>query len=162
MSNLSIDLVVETPAWDGVDLGALAGSAADAVAVQLKLPTPFECVILGCDDARIAELNADFRGKPQATNVLSWPASDLTPPDLPQDSELGDIALAFEACKSEAELAKIPFAAHLSHLIVHGILHLLGYDHIDDAQAEVMEGLEVQILAQLGLPDPYTLSKINE
>jgi probable rRNA maturation factor len=122
---------------------------------------------MGCDDARIAALNADFRGKPQPTNVLSWPSEDRAP-DLPgsaplppvagtaDDPEsLGDIALAWETCAAEAGAQGKPMADHVTHLVVHGVLHLLGYDHIDDADAGVMEALEVRILATLGVSDPY-------
>ena len=138
-----------------------------AIAV-LGLPRAgFTLCVMGCDDARIAGLNADFRGKPQATNVLSWPTWDLAAevagavPEAPQaggadDPEsLGDIALAWETCQREAEQAAKPFVDHVSHLIVHGVLHLLGYDHIRDADADLMEGGEVRILATLGISDPY-------
>ena len=116
---------------------------------------------MGCDDARIAELNAEFREKQTATNVLSWPAQELAPPQAPtpdpfeDETELGDIALAYETCHREAEEAQLTPQAHITHLIVHGTLHLLGYDHIEDTDAELMEGLEVEILAKLGIPNPY-------
>ena len=122
--------------------------------------------MLGCDDARIAVLNGDFRDKPQATNVLSWPSEDLaaeepggTPyPPEPEDEEphhLGDVALAYDTCAREAADRGIALEQHVTHLIVHGVLHLLGYDHMRDSDATLMERLEVEILGNLGLPDPY-------
>ena len=119
------------------------------------------------DDARIATLNADFRGKPQPTNVLSWPSegrgADVAgeDPERPEPGEdddpemLGDIAIAWETCAREAEAQGKPMVDHVTHLVVHGVLHLLGYDHVEDADAAVMERLEVGILASLGVSDPY-------
>ena len=117
---------------------------------------------MACDDARIAALNADFRGKPTPTNVLSWPSDERsaatpgTPPDLPQTgTELGDIAIAYDTCAQEAAHQGKTLHAHVTHLIAHGILHLLGFDHIDDADAALMERTETRILASLGFSDPY-------
>jgi probable rRNA maturation factor len=130
-------------------------------------PSSSPCQILACDDARIAGLNADFRGKPVPTNVLSWPSEDRAAaapgemPHLPPPNpvgpplELGDIALAFETCAREAAEAAPRRDDHVTHLVVHGLLHLLGFDHETDADAELMEGLETRILARLGVPDPY-------
>lgn len=157
-----VDLVIEDPRWDSFGLEPLALRAVQAALAILTLPeTGYQLVVMGCDDARIAALNADFRGKPTPTNVLSWPADDLTPgeapdPGTPDDPEpLGDIALAWETCAREALEAGKPMADHVSHLIVHGLLHCLGHDHMADADAAVMEGLEVRILASLGISDPY-------
>ncbi len=105
--------------------------------------------ILLTDDASIRELNADFRGKDTPTNVLSFPAAASARPHL------GDIALAYGVCAREAEAQQKPLAHHLMHLTVHGVLHLLGYDHESDAEAEAMEGVERAILSKLGVPDPY-------
>lgn len=160
-----VEVVAEDPGWDADALEGLANRAARATLMHLGLPAEgFEIALLAASDARIAALNADFRGKPAPTNVLSWPAQDLGPPEAPARPEpgdpddpeaLGDIALARETCQAEAAAAGRPLEAHLTHLIVHAILHLLGYDHGCDRQATVMEGLEVAILAQMGLPDPY-------
>ena len=160
-----VEVVVEDAGWDAEALEALAERAARATLEHLELPAEgFEIALLAGSDARIAMLNADFRGKPAPTNVLSWPAQDLGPPEAPARPELGasddpealgDIALARETCVAEALEAGKPLEAHLTHLIVHATLHLLGYDHGCDRQATVMEGLEAAILAQLGLPDPY-------
>lgn len=116
---------------------------------------------MGCSDARIAALNADFRGKPRATNVLSWPAVEHRPhapgarPELPETEDLGDIAIAFETCETEAQAQGKPFDDHVMHLLVHAVLHLLGYDHENDADAETMEAAERSILSTLNISDPY-------
>ena len=163
----TVDLVIEAPAWDNIALSALAERAARATLRHLRLPEDCQCALLATDDARIAVLNAEFRDREAATNVLSWPSEDLAPdvpggrpmapePDFPgEPAFLGDIALAWETCRSEAEVAGKPLDAHVTHLVVHGMLHLLGYDHIHDADADLMERLEVEILSDLGFPDPY-------
>lgn len=160
-----VDLVIEDDRWASVDLDALAGGAVARTLAHLGLSTEgFEVVLMAGSDARIAALNAQFRARPTATNVLSWPAQPLGPahhparpaPGTAEDPEpLGDIALAWETCAREAREAGRPLDAHLTHLIVHATLHLLGYDHGCDRDATVMESLEVAILAELGLPDPY-------
>ncbi len=109
----------------------------------------FGLVILLTDDAAVRDLNARFRGKDAATNVLSFPASSN-----PQ-RHLGDIALAYGVCAREADEQGKRLAHHLQHLVVHGVLHLLGYDHMSDDEAEAMEGLERLVMAGLGAPDPY-------
>ncbi|SMX40893.1 rRNA maturation RNase YbeY [Maliponia aquimaris] len=162
------DTILEDDRWGALALGPLAESAALATLRRLSLDTSaYEIAVLGCDDTRIAALNTDFRGKPTPTNVLSWPSEDLSaetegdsplPPE-PEDADdphhLGDIALAWETCAREAADQGKDMAHHVTHLIVHGVLHLLGYDHIRDADATLMEGLEVEILGKLGLPNPY-------
>lgn len=160
-----IDCIIDDESWEDSDLEPLAEVAARATLTHLGLePDDWEISLLACNDARIAILNADFRDKPTPTNVLSWPSeergADLAGdrPDLPEpgpDPELGDIAIAFETCLREATDAGKPMADHVTHLIVHATLHLLGYDHERDADATLMEGLEVEILGKLGLPDPY-------
>jgi len=120
--------------------------------------------VMACDDAQIAQLNQDFRGKPQPTNVLSWPAADLSAhkpgaqPKRAVDPELGDIAIAYETCLRESQAAGLAILDHLTHLLLHGTLHLLGYDHIEDADAEVMEALEIKMLASLGISNPYVMN----
>lgn len=159
------DTLIEDPRWGDIDLSALAERAATATLSHLGLdPSMWDIAVLACDDARIATLNADFRGKPQPTNVLSWPSEDRAAdiagahPDLPgpgPDSELGDIAISYDTCASEAQAANKSLADHVTHLIIHATLHLLGYDHIRDQDATLMETTEVAILGKLGLPDPY-------
>lgn len=161
---MSVDILIEDRRWRDIELDALAERAADAVLSELGLaPDAWEISFLACNDTRIADLNADFRGKPSPTNVLSWPSDELGAdadggqPDLPRgpDTELGDIAIAFETCKREAEEAGKTMQDHVMHLLVHGTLHLLGYDHIRDQDATLMEGLETQILAKMGIANPY-------
>jgi probable rRNA maturation factor len=163
-----VETLIEDVRWEAFGLSALAERAGRATLAALGLPTEgFGISLMGCDDARIAALNADFRGKPTPTNVLSWPSEeraaeapggmpDLPDPGDPDDPEsLGDIALAWETCAAESAAAGKPMTDHVTHLVVHGVLHLLGFDHMDAADAARMEGLEVRILASLGLSDPY-------
>lgn len=155
------DTIIEDPRWEGIDLEPLAETAARAALAGLSLdPDGFEIAILACDDARIAALNGEFRDKPRPTNVLSWPSEDRDPQAPPQGSrdmpeELGDIAIAWDTCIREAREGGKPVADHVTHLVVHATLHLLGYDHIRDEDATVMEALETQILGKLGIADPY-------
>ena len=116
-----------------------------------------ELAIMLTDDGGIRTLNRNWRGIDKATNVLSFPALQPTGDTGPDDAPrmLGDIAIAYETTRREADEEHKLFDHHLSHLAVHGFLHLIGYDHENDAEAEAMEGLEREILAQLGIPDPY-------
>ena len=133
---------------------ALAVRAAEAVLSQAAdAPAAADVVILLADDEAVRELNSRFRGQDKATNVLSFPA----PPN--PEGHLGDIALAFGVCAREAEAQGKGIGDHLQHLVAHGALHLLGYDHTDDADAEQMEGLERVILAGLGVADPYAAER---
>ena len=163
-----IEIAFEDPRWDAAGLEPLAQRACAAALRHLgREPALFEISMLACDDARIRTLNAEFRGKDKPTNVLSWPAWDLsaeTPGALPEPPEpgtaedpegLGDMALAYETCAREAADQGKSFDDHVTHLVVHSLLHLLGYDHETDADAEVMEETEVAILAHLGIADPY-------
>jgi probable rRNA maturation factor len=112
-----------------------------------------ELAVMLTDDAGLRSLNKDFRGIDKPTNVLSFPAGARGADGQPR--MLGDIAIAYETVVREAAGEHKPFAHHLSHLAVHGFLHLIGYDHETDDDAEAMEALETEILAQLGIPDPY-------
>jgi probable rRNA maturation factor len=111
--------------------------------------------IIASDDAHMCQLNGDFRDKPDPTNVLSFP--DGTFEEIEGEFHLGDIFLGYEIIKSEAEKQDIPLRNHLLHLIVHGILHLLGYDHQEEHQAQIMEQKEVLLLSLFNIPDPYSL-----
>jgi probable rRNA maturation factor len=163
-----VETVIEDPRWQAFGLTPLAERAAQAALAGAGLPVQgFQIGLMGCDDTRIATLNADFRGKPTPTNVLSWPSEERAPdyagdaPDLPLPGDLddpeslGDIAIAYDTCAREAADQDKPLTDHVTHLIVHGVLHLLGYDHMTDEDAAVMEALEVRILATLGISDPY-------
>ncbi|MFU8835042.1 rRNA maturation RNase YbeY [Roseovarius autotrophicus] len=162
---MPVEVMIEDDRWGVVGIAALADRAADVTLAHLGLASAaWEISLLACDDARIATLNADFRGKPTPTNVLSWPAEDLSPdmpgdmplpPEPDEDGFLGDIAIAYDICAREAAEAGRPLADHVTHLTVHAVLHLLGYDHIRDPDATLMEATEVAILGKLGVPDPY-------
>jgi probable rRNA maturation factor len=116
-----------------------------------------ELAVMLTDDAGIRTLNSNWRGIDKPTNVLSFPALQPTGPGGSDNAPrmLGDIAIAYETTRREADDEQKPFDHHLSHLAVHGFLHLIGYDHENDADANAMESLEAKILAQLGIPDPY-------
>jgi probable rRNA maturation factor len=116
-----------------------------------------ELAVMLTDDAGIRTLNSNWRGIDKPTNVLSFPALPPTGAGGPDDAPrmLGDIAIAYETTRKEADDEQKPFDHHLSHLAVHGFLHLIGYDHENDADADAMEALEQEILAQLDIPDPY-------
>ncbi|MCF6233631.1 MAG: rRNA maturation RNase YbeY [Rhodobacteraceae bacterium] len=162
-----IELNIEDPRWTGLDLEQISNAAFDASLAHLGIDAEnTEISVLACSDAKITRLNTDFRAKPSATNILSWPANDLmaqaagTRPDPPEpdiagDMPLGDIAIAWETCQREAIQAGIQMTDHVTHLLVHAVLHLLGYDHIRDPDATLMIKNEVEILGKLGISNPY-------
>ncbi len=167
-----IDAAVEDPAWEEIaDLEALAARACAAAFEAAGLDPAGRAVsILFASVHEIAELNRDHRGKTGPTNVLSWPAHDLAPqapgaippaPPAPrlmpgeEAEEIGDLALAHGVCAAEAAARGIALSAHLTHLILHGTLHCLGYDHISDPDAALMERLERDAMRAMGLHDPY-------
>jgi probable rRNA maturation factor len=140
--------------WQRVpELSQFCARAVDAVAEARGEPfaSDLELSLVFSDDHRIAELNQTFRGREGATNVLSFPAGDAPGPA----GLLGDVILAYETIDREAGEQCKTFENHLCHLIVHGVLHLLGYDHLDDASARQMEGLEINALANLDVANPY-------
>jgi probable rRNA maturation factor len=142
-----IDIVIEEKAWRTAEPRARALTRAAAVAtLKAERRTEANVAILLAADARLHALNTAFRGRDAPTNVLSFPGSG---------DHLGDIALALGVCAREADEQGKTLAAHLQHLTAHGVLHLLGYDHETDAEAEAMEAKERQILAGLGVADPY-------
>ncbi|MGR3662949.1 MAG: rRNA maturation RNase YbeY [Paracoccaceae bacterium] len=165
---MAIETILEDDRWAALDLDALAQTACTATLTHQNLdPDLFEISLLGCDDTQIASLNQDFRAKPTATNVLSWPSVERGAdqpgqipappepgtPEMPE--ELGDIAISYDTCAQEAAQAGHQIVAHVTHLLVHGTLHLLGYDHITAQDGDLMESIETQVLATLGQPDPY-------
>ncbi len=162
MTSMDIQISVEDDAWPSEDvLQALServlGAAAAYLAAEEGQPFPPmepELSLVFTGDAAIREINAEWRGQDKPTNVLSFPAYPLQPGGMPGPM-LGDIIIARETVEREAIDLSKPFDEHLTHLLVHGFLHLFGYDHIESAEAETMEGLETRILASLGLSDPY-------
>lgn len=167
---LDADILIEDRRWAETGLEKIATTAIRAVLTHLALKGRFEVSVLGCNDSRIAALNADFRGKPTPTNVLSWPedergaavpgAHPAPPrPDPEGTVTLGDIAIAYDTCAAEATDGGRSLRHHATHLIVHGVLHLLGYDHERDADATLMEGIETEILGKMGIADPYKRSE---
>lgn len=140
------------------DVEIIIHRAIEAAAAMVETPTAdAEVAVMLTDDAGIRTLNRNWRSIDKPTNVLSFPALQPTTAPGPDDAPrmLGDIAIAYETTRAEADAEQKPFAHHLSHLAVHGFLHLIGYDHETDEEAETMESLERDILAQLGIPDPY-------
>ncbi len=165
---MQLDLTIEDDRWARPGIALLAETAFAAALVHLGIDgAGCEISLLACDDDRIATLNAEFRDRPAPTNVLSWPAADLGAnepgaephppvPDFMGEIALGDIAIAYDTCAREANAAGKQLPDHATHLLVHGLLHLLGYDHVRDADATLMERLETEILGRLGLDDPYS------
>ncbi len=153
------DVLIAAECWQAqADAEEIIQRAIAAAASFVELPAEeTEVAVMLTDDARIRDLNRDWRDQDKATNVLSFPAAQ-PPGETPQPFMLGDIAIAYETTRFEAETEGKPFQNHLSHLAIHGFLHLLGYDHLDDDEAEEMEGLERDILAKLGIADPYLTS----
>lgn len=164
---LELDVLIDEEAWEGSvpDAGARCRDAARA-AWLVSAPTqpgrrqdPVTACLLLTSDERIRDLNCRFRGLDEPTDVLSFPAVEADvlaaagaegPPP-----ELGDIVIALQTTLADAAREGRPIGDHLSHLVIHGMLHLLGYDHQRDEEAAKMEALEVKILAGLGIPDPY-------
>lgn len=153
------DILIDAEQWrNETGCETIVQSAIDAAATAAGAGAVggAELAILLTDDATIRTLNRDWRGIDKPTNVLSFPAASSPAQDNNSaPAMLGDIAIAYETTRREAETEHKPFANHLSHLAVHGFLHLIGYDHETDDEANVMENLERQILSKLGIPDPY-------
>jgi probable rRNA maturation factor len=162
---LEIDILVEAAGWqDCVPDARTIVSAAAQAALGDENPagaqsgSAIELSILLTDDTTISELNFQWRGRTGPTNVLSFPAeTDMRPADAPV--LLGDVVIAIETVMAEAKDAGIAAADHLRHLVVHGVLHLCGYDHENDADADRMEGREIVILEALGVSDPYAAAE---
>ena len=151
--SIGVDVIEDAGDWTALgDCAAIIQAAAAAVARQPKIVSGevHVCVALS-SDANVAALNGQFRGKPTPTNVLSFPAGTGAEPGF-----LGDIVLAGETVAREASEQATPLAHHIQHLVAHGVLHLLGFDHESETDAERMEALEIEILARLGIANPYT------
>ncbi|MEZ5810451.1 MAG: rRNA maturation RNase YbeY [Rhizobiaceae bacterium] len=159
-SPVDIQLSVTADGWpDAASLERLAAVAVAATFAELEIQADGrkELSILFADDEAIRQVNERWRGIDKPTNVLSFPAAGG-----PLAPVLGDIALAFETVSREAGLEGKPFDHHLNHLIVHGLLHILGYDHRSDEEADEMEAIEIRILERLAIPDPYGMMKHDE
>jgi len=153
-ATLAIEVVRHGDAWDDSAVSDAAMELAAHAAFDQatpKAPLAYEIAILLTDDAEMSELNRTWRGKDAPTNVLSFPAGDAAG----EDGALGDIVIAYETTQREAKETGITLSDHAGHLVVHGVLHLLGFDHLNDGEAEKMEDLETKALASLGIADPY-------
>lgn len=147
-----VETVEDDGDWSHVsDLDQLIEVAARAAIAAADGPVPGSVSIALSSDAVVSDLNGRFRGKPKPTNVLSFPAGEGSP-----DGQIGDIIFAIETVTREASEQDISLEHHVQHLVVHGVLHLLGYDHETAADAERMEALEIKILSKLGIANPYT------
>lgn len=160
IKNLRIEYLYDSDLWDSMqeDRFVLAMSAVlDVVQIETLPPsTVFDVVVTFTADSAIRGLNKTHRGIDKATNVLSFPAYDPDEPRPPGEPvHLGDVVLAYETIMREAVEQSKDFHDHVTHLLVHGVLHLLGYDHEEDGEAEEMEALEISILNGLGIKNPY-------
>jgi probable rRNA maturation factor len=152
---VDIDIAVEAGGWpDEASLTLLVDRAVDAAFAETGVTGHSELSIVFSDDAHVQTLNAGWRGKDKPTNVLSFPAFPYVRGN-PLPPMLGDIVLAAETVSGEAALEDKPVENHITHLVIHGLLHLLGHDHETDAEAEEMEAIERAALARLAIPDPY-------
>jgi len=152
------DVIVTANGWGqppfvGDAAKMISDQAIEAIAAQLNLSADTGLALLLADNATLRQLNLDHRGKDQQTNVLSFPA--FHPDKLPESGHLGDIAIALETIIQESLDARKPPLHHLAHMVVHGVAHLAGYDHNNDAEAGEMEAIEICALARLGITNPY-------
>ena len=155
---LSVEILVGHQGWerDVTELEALTIQVLNRVAVELKLPDA-ELSVCFADDTHITQLNTQFRGKEKPTNILSFQQYDDLE-ELRAAEEpvyLGDLILAYETIKNESNEQDKSFQHHVTHLLIHGFLHLCGFDHEVEDQANEMEGFEIQILSKLGIENPY-------
>jgi probable rRNA maturation factor len=150
MAGVTLDIDIASAAWSVVPNAEACVQDAVAAAVK-RVPGAGEVSVLLTDDAAVRVLNREWRGFDKPTNVLSFPA----PTQTAGPAMLGDIAIAYETVAREAAEEGKPFLHHLAHLAVHGYLHLMGYDHQTDSEAEAMEALERDVLRDLRIPDPY-------
>ncbi len=152
----TIDLCIDDESWKGVsDLENKIDMAVKAALLHLDIGNePFGLTIVLDNNQRVESLNSAWRDKHKPTNILSFPAPENSKTDTGQ-TYLGDLILAYDVICHEAKEQRKPLATHLCHLIIHGVLHLLGFDHQNDDEARKMEQLEIKAMASLGLSDPY-------
>lgn len=152
---IAIEVVADRASWDEDAVERVADRAVNAALLALAEPHvgDLEATILLTDDAAVRELNRTWRGIDRPTNVLSFPSNAPPPPGGPR--HLGDIALAHETCEREAVSEGKSLDDHVAHLVIHGLLHLLGHDHEDESEAQAMERTEIAALALIGIGDPY-------
>ena len=150
-----LDILIEAPQWRAAcpDIEGVVRGAACAALATRNLPESAVSILLA-DDAAIRVLNRQFRGSDKPTNVLSFAA-----PAIGRKQFYGDVALGFETVANEAREQGKLLSHHIQHLIVHGVLHLLGFDHETDSDANAMESVETELLKSLGVPDPYRSSQ---
>lgn len=155
---LTLDIIVDDPAWKTTSTG-LEVAVRRVVEAGLDcagMAGPVELCVLLTGDARQQALNTEHRGQDKPTNVLSFPQHEAAPPEAPR--HLGDISIAYGVVAAEAKRDAKNLADHVTHLALHGLFHLLGYDHEDNDAATEMEALEVAALARLGIADPYQVT----
>ncbi len=165
LARVEVSARVESPGWEGTDIEQLVETAALATLNAVgESAADYQISVLACDDDRIADLNSRFRNRPQITDILSWPsvdsfsaAIDEQANEIPSMKFLGDLAISWTCCRRDADLAGRNFNDHLTHLLVHGVLHLLGFEHSDGNSAKKMEEIEIRVLATLNIIHPYTL-----
>ena len=158
LGRLDIDLAIMSNDWEGAlpEVASLAQRAARTAWAATGKGYAVEVSVVLSDDANVKRLNSDYRGYDQATNILSFPMQERMEPDGPL--HLGDIILSYEMVSREAARDRKSMGSHLSHLVVHGLLHLLGHSHSDEAEALKMEGIELDVMLALGYPNPYKLA----
>lgn len=159
---IEIDVVVQAGNWpDGsVEIASGAAQIAWTVKEGVGQGRLGDLSIVLADDQMVQQLNKEWRGFDKPTNVLSFPADDFDIPSAPR--MLGDVILALQTVGQEAKGQNKEFNHHLTHLVIHGVLHLLGFDHIEEDDAQVMEALEVKLLASMDIPNPYDVDGIRE
>lgn len=147
-NNVTFEIVIEDERWKG--LFSAYNTVLNTITTHHDIPKT-ELSIMLSNNNHIQKLNKEYRGKDRPTNVLSFPSDE--------EDYLGDLIFAYETVDEESIEQSKPFDAHFTHLLVHGVLHLLGYDHMNDQEAEEMEALEIQILADLNIKNPYEIAK---
>tara|TARA_S200000501_G_scaffold344014_1_gene355420 strand:+ start:285 stop:806 length:522 start_codon:yes stop_codon:yes gene_type:complete len=172
---MELHVLIEERRWLEINLRKiLSGVIKSVLSFLNNCESNYEISLLASNDKNISELNKKYRNVRSATNILSWPEyslKNLLPGKMPKTLpvpgngnstiSLGNLAIAYETCKKEAKINGISLESHMSHILLHGFLHLVGFDHHNDLDAELMEGIEVSLLSSLGIPNPYNLREFN-